>query len=388
MAGRTSALCVAVAGVLIVAPPVGAQDDGAPVSIGTYRVIHSRILGEERRLLVHLPRGYEGSAIRFPVVYHTYGDYLSQYYADAFSTLEQLGTTGRIPQMILVGVDNIDRYRDLRPLTNDGAPAGADRYMRFLTDEVIPFVEHNYRAGTYRILVGPQAGAVFGLYALQNNPDVFDAFILNNPLTSPPNTELLLSRAKPFFESQQSVRKYVHITFGGTDESPEEVADVYRQAELTASAQERGFALHLNDVSGNDDFVVPLDLDKALKTLFADYYVPDDRYSAGLIEIRRFYADLSTQFGFDVPPAEHVMTRSADALLEGGEIRKAIEILEYQTTLYPNMVNAWWRLAGIAADRGDIGNAIDLYEQCLKIDPSLANFVRRRIEQLRARSDH
>jgi len=157
---------------------------------------------------------------------------------------------------------------------------------------------------------------------------------------------------------------------------------------LTASAQERGFALHLNDVSGNDDFVVPLDLDKALKTLFADYYVPDDRYSAGLIEIRRFYADLSTQFGFDVPPAEHVMTRSADALLEGGEIRKAIEILEYQTTLYPNMVNAWWRLAGIAADRGDIGNAIDLYEQCLKIDPSLANFVRRRIEQLRARSDH
>jgi enterochelin esterase-like enzyme len=122
---------------------IGSGEDGAPVSIGTYRVIDSQVLGETRRLLIHLPRGYEGSAITYPVVYHTYGDYISRYYAEAFSTLEQLGNSSRIPQMILVGIDNIDRYRDLRPLSNEGAPSGTDNYMDFLVEEVIPFVEQN-----------------------------------------------------------------------------------------------------------------------------------------------------------------------------------------------------------------------------------------------------
>lgn len=35
-----------------------AQEDGDPVSIGTWRVVDSEALGEIRRLLVHLPRGY------------------------------------------------------------------------------------------------------------------------------------------------------------------------------------------------------------------------------------------------------------------------------------------------------------------------------------------
>jgi len=46
-------------------------------------------------------------------------------------------------------------------------------------------------------------------------------------------------------------------------------------------------------------------------------------------------------------------------------------------------VNAWWRLAGIAAERGEIDTAIRLYEKCLEINPSMVNFVTRRIEALR-----
>jgi predicted alpha/beta superfamily hydrolase len=379
-----SALSTVALVTLAVALPAAAQDDGAPVTIGTYRVIDSRVLGETRRLLIHLPRGYDGSTITYPVVYHTYGDYLSQYYADAFATLEQLGNSSRIPQMILVGIDNIDRYRDLRPYTNDGAPSGIDNYVRFLTDEVLPFVERHYRANGYRILVGPQAGAVFGLYALQEHPSLFDAFILNNPLVSPPNTALLLERAETFYASQPSLRKSVYITFGGSDDSPGEIADVYRLAELAAPASDRGLELHLDHLADNDDFIPPLDLDKALKALFRDYHVGEDRRFADLAGIRAFYAGLSNRYGFDVPSAELVMTRTADALQARGEVDKAVEILEYVTALYPDMVDAWWRLAGIAAERGDIDTSIGLYERCLEINPSLGNFVTRRIEALRA----
>jgi predicted TPR repeat methyltransferase len=52
--------------------------------------------------------------------------------------------------------------------------------------------------------------------------------------------------------------------------------------------------------------------------------------------------------------------------------------------LYPNMLNGWWRLAGIAAGRGDTAGAIELYRKCVEIDPSVKNFVERRIEALQA----
>ena len=103
------------------------------------------------------------------MVYHTYGDYLLTYYTQACATLESLANEARIPPMILVGIDNIDRYRDLRPVAHDGSPAGIDSYTRFLTEEVFPFVEGTYRTSPYRLAVGPQAGAVFCLYTLMEN---------------------------------------------------------------------------------------------------------------------------------------------------------------------------------------------------------------------------
>jgi predicted alpha/beta superfamily hydrolase len=363
-------------------PGAAAQEDGAPVSIGTYRVIESKVLGETRRLLIHLPRGYEGSAISYPVVYHTYGDYISTYYADAYSTLEELSGEARTPQLILVGIDNIDRYRDLRPLAHDGSPTAIDNYTRFLTEEVFPFVEANYRTSPYRIAVGPQAGAVFCLYTVMQNTDLFDAFILNNPLTSPPNTDLLLRKAESFFAREGPLRKFFFITYGGADESPDMVADVGRLAQLASPAKDRGFDLRLNDISGSDEFIPPLCLKEGLRALFADYYVPPDSHFSDLAEIRKYYDGLSQRYGFEVAPSEFAMTRSADALLGQKDTAKAVEILEYQTSLYPNMVNAWWRLAGVAAGRGDTARAIELYRKCVEIDPSMKNFVERRIQAL------
>jgi predicted alpha/beta superfamily hydrolase len=358
-----------------------AQADGAPVSIGTYRVINSKVLEEARRLLVHLPRGYEGSSISYPVLYHTYGDYLT-YYADAYTALERLGDEARTPQIILVGIDNIDRYRDLRPLQRDGSPAGIDNYTRFVTEEVIPFVESEYRTAGYRILAGPQAGAVFGLYTLQNNPDLFDAFILNNPFTSRPNARLLLEQAGRFYVSRESLQKFLFITYGGSNESPEDNADVERFAGLAAPAIDKGLDLRLNDISGNDEFIVPLCLEEGLRALFDPYYVPLDRQFETLAEIDSFYSGLSAQYGYNVAPSEWAMTRSADALIAQKEYAEAVEILDRQTSLYPNKLNGWWRLAGIAAQQGDNARAIELYRKCVEIDPSVRNFVERRINAI------
>ncbi len=377
--------CVLLFSASLSAKPTIAQEDGDPVSIGTYRVIDSKALGEKRRLMISLPRGYDGSAISYPILYHTYGDYLSEYYAEAYATVEELGNSARIPQIILVGIDNIDRYQDLRPLGRNGEPTRIDKYLEFLETEVFPLIEENYRTSDFRIVVGPQAGGVFGLYALEETPEMFDAFILNNPFYSPANNNLLLERAKTVFDGSNELSKFCFITFDAKMSSPGVVSEIYHFADLSSPAQKNGFQLHLNNVDSANAFLQPLGLSEGLQTLFADYHVPRERTFPDLAGIQEYYGSLSEVYGFEVAAAEMVMTFSADKLEQQGEIDTAVEILEYQATLYPNMVNAFWRLAGIAAGRGQNKSAIELYKKCQEINPSMGNFVTRRIEELQGK---
>ncbi len=363
-------------------PTVIAQQDGDPVAIGTYRVIDSQILGERRRLLVSLPRGYEGSAITYPVVYHTYGDYLTSYYATACATVANLGSDARIPQAILVGIDNIDRYRDLRPLQRSGEPDGINRYTEFLANEVIPFVTENYRVNDYRILVGPQAGAAFGLYTVLENPDLFDAFIVDNPFPNQDNQEFLLAKAADRLAAGEVPAKFFHITFGGEDDSPDVTESINQLKEFSATTGSTGLDLHLNRWSGAPGYLYPTALDDGLRTLFSNYHRGPDELFDSLAEVHEFYGQLSTEYGFEVAPAEAVMTFSADALLAAKDISGALEILEHQVTIYPNMVNGFWRLAEIATERDDKELAISYYKRCLEINPGLQNFVERRISDL------
>ncbi|HUX08118.1 MAG TPA: alpha/beta hydrolase-fold protein [Acidobacteriota bacterium] len=364
-----------------------AQEDGDDVSIGKYRVIHSKILNEDRRLLIHLPRGYEESRITYPVVYHLYGDYISAYYAEAIAIVDELGDAARAPRMIVVGIDNPDRYRDHRPLWPDGRPAGSANFLRFVAEEVIPFVEDNYKAKDYRILVGPQAGAVFCLYSLMERPDLFDAFIMDNPFTEPANSDWLMKRAEGFFSEQEPPAEFLFMTFGRIGERPIRLARIYSFAELTYEMQEKGFRLELNHLIDNDDSIQPMELKKALKTLFRDYKMPPDLEISGLADIMDYYSELSKRYGFEVDPSDIQMTFNVDSLVERGLVDEAVELLHYQLSLYPASVNAYWRLGGIKGEQGKIDEAIGFYQKCIELNPNAAPMARRQIERLEAERD-
>jgi tetratricopeptide (TPR) repeat protein len=162
---------------------------------------------------------------------------------------------------------------------------------------------------------------------------------------------------------------------------------VFRFAELVAPARDGGLALHLDHRPENDDFLPPLGLKEALKTLFASYRPAQETRFASLAELEGRYAELSDLYGFAVAPAEMVMIRSAVDLARDGRPEAAGEILRRATELYPRLVDAWWQLAGLAAARGDLETAVRLYRHCQEIDPGMASFVERRIASLHAAGD-
>src|SRR5678815_3522890 len=85
--------------------------------------IKSAVLGEERLVLVRTPVGYESNKVSFPVLYMTDGD---AHIGHTASTIEFLTQNGRISDLIVVGVTNTDRTRDLTPAKSSAKNAAGE----------------------------------------------------------------------------------------------------------------------------------------------------------------------------------------------------------------------------------------------------------------------
>src|SRR5512143_4225900 len=83
---------------LAAAPSALAQKNGDDVSIGKYHTITSKVLGEERTVLVHLPEGYETSKDKYPVLYVLGGS------AGALVEGVQATSQRGVPPMIVVAI--------------------------------------------------------------------------------------------------------------------------------------------------------------------------------------------------------------------------------------------------------------------------------------------
>ncbi len=148
--------------------------DGSSITCGTFRRLHSNVLGEDRTLRVRLPEGYARAELRYPVLYTLDGE--RPVFLETVASLEYLvDTTDKVPDHIVVGIENTDRRRDMDP------EAGADRFARFVTTELVPFVEAHYRTSGFRILAGQSLSALFALHLFLKQPTAFDGYILSSP---------------------------------------------------------------------------------------------------------------------------------------------------------------------------------------------------------------
>ncbi len=359
--------------------PAVAQEDNEDIVIGHYRKIHSTILDEDRTLLVNLPRGYEATAIGYPVIYILYGGQIRNYFPEALYITTLLGTT-RMPPVILVGIANTDRYRDYLPLDREGNPAGADRFLRFMVEEAMPFVEANYRTADFRILVGPQAGGTFGLYTLTERPETFDAYILNNPFRYLVQRDYLIEKVRTFLAGKETLDSFLYVIAEDSD-FPEALEYMPQLEAVVSAAAPAEFEWKIEVVEENGDFLAPSGMREGLTLLFHEYEFPRDMEVVSLADVEAYYDALSGRYGYDVAIPDMVLVMSSDNLAQAGRVDEAIEMLERLLAIYPASLNGWWRLGGIYRERGDIERALVYYRKCLEVDPDMV-YARQIIEQL------
>ena len=168
------------------------------------RVLTSTITGRTYQVSVAVPRGYSSSAQSYPVLYalDANGEFGTVVETARHMRLEEL-----VPALIIVGIGypvghfyDASEFRatDLTPTFDpdyeeisvrespdwpvpDGN-GGAPQFLRFLTAELVPLIEEEYRTDPDdRALYGHSYGGLFALHALLQGERAFQRFIIGSP---------------------------------------------------------------------------------------------------------------------------------------------------------------------------------------------------------------
>jgi predicted alpha/beta superfamily hydrolase len=198
--------------------------DNQLLGLGTQYILESDILQEERPIIISLPPGYDDSQGSYPVLYllDGLGNIKHQ-----VGTVELLTESGIIPPIIVVAIESLDRARDLTPskagedayagaATDIPQSGGAPKFLKFLEEELIPYVESNYRTHPYRLLEGHSFGGLFCAYTLMTKPELFNSFIIQAPALWW-NKEEMTQQAKEFFSTTNSLDKSAYFGTGGAE---------------------------------------------------------------------------------------------------------------------------------------------------------------------------
>jgi len=150
------------------------------VKVGNRVIIKSMILNEEREILVHLPDNYKESSKSYPVFYRLDGDI--NLMIETLATVNRLAYGDEIiPEMIIVLVKNTRRDKDMWPVNTRYYPEpevpGAESFLSFIGEELISYIDSNYRTSNKRIICGQSLSSVFVLYTFLQQPGLFDSYI-------------------------------------------------------------------------------------------------------------------------------------------------------------------------------------------------------------------
>ncbi len=158
-----------------------------PILPHDYFTVASKHTGELRPINVYLPPDYATSQRPFPVLYMPDGG-IAEDFPHITNTVDALIREGAIAPVIVVGIENTQRRRDLTGETavaedRKVAPVvgGSRAFREFVASELMPEIERRYRCTGERAIVGESLAGLFVVETLFEAPDLFDRYIAMSP---------------------------------------------------------------------------------------------------------------------------------------------------------------------------------------------------------------
>ena len=375
-----SVCCLAV--LLLISSAALAQPASGTV---TRLVLKSDVLGEERTVLIRTPVGYETSKVSYPVLYMTDGD---GHMVHTAATIDFLTRNGRISDLIVVGVINTDRTRDLTPVkSTDKTPGGelrfptaggADNFLKFFETELIPQIEREYRVQPYRIFAGHSFGGLFAIHSMISKPGLFNAYVAVSPSLQWENGEAL-KRAATFLKQQKEMKVTLFVSIGNEPGAIGESFDSFKN--LLSKTKIKGFEWQAERMADEDHGSVVLRSHySGLRKVYDGWqFVPEPKSGAvdSLKSADEHYKKLSQKFGFAIPAPEALINQMGYEFLFENKVQEAIAAFKSNVERYPASANVYDSLAEAHEREGRLDLAEPLYDKARTLgqqnnDPNVA----------------
>lgn len=352
-------------------PLVIAQQTNDPVTIGEWQSLESKVLDETRRFMVSTPSEYDSSEAKYHVLYLLDGP---AHFHHTTGLVEFLVNNDLMPPTLVVAVANTNRNRDMTPELRDPnerepTEGGADQFITFFRDELIPFIDENYRTSDYRILIGHSYGGLFAIHTLVHSPDTFDAYIAISPSLQW-DDQALVSQAEEFFSQKEELAKSLYMTSG--NEGFALTGGLLKIAGILEEHAPSGFEWGkrlMPEESHNS--VVYRSTRQGLEFIFSDFSLktPEALYEAGGIEaLHAFYSRASEKYGVERKLSHRVVLQTVFKLLTQNRLGEARAVLEHDPENFPPIPFFYLEIAKRYGD--DKEQAIDCYSAALKLNPA------------------
>jgi predicted alpha/beta superfamily hydrolase len=155
------------------------------ITIGHIEKIYSDSLQQWRELFIHLPQSYNKNKEKeYSVVYLLDGELHFDYVVSMINQLSSVNKNDVIPEMIVIGIKNINRWNDLTPEKDTFfkiETGNSAKFTDFIEFELMPYVDKRYRIKEGSTIIGHSLGGLFVIHTMINSPNLFDNYLSIDP---------------------------------------------------------------------------------------------------------------------------------------------------------------------------------------------------------------
>lgn len=368
--------------------------DAGKINIGTLDSVQSTVLNEQRKLWVYVPNTAPDSGTTYPVVYLLDGD---GHFPSVVGMIQQLSTINgntTVPKMIVVGIPNTDRMRDLTPLPNTDMPnpntsGGGTKFLDFMEHELIPYIESQYPTKPYRMFIGHSLGGLTVINAMLKRPELFNSYIAIDPSLWWADSAVLqeskvLLNTKDY--SKESMYVGIANTIGpefdtttvmkDTTEMTQHIRDILSFSKDVVPNSSSGLTFaskyYPNDSHGSVPLIATYD---GLRFLFSWYGIdssifplifnPESLATEAVSAIELHYKRVSDMMGYTELPSEDLINQLGYGCMLEGLNEKALAFFSLNVKNFPNHSNVYDSLGDYYAAVKETDKAIAAYEKAM-----------------------
>ena len=363
---------------LLIGIQVKSQDPGQIV-IGTKHSLRSDILNEDREYWISLPDSYddkESSYKSYPVLIVLDGNVHFKAIAGMANYMSSdVYRSWKIPEMIVVAIQNVDRRRDYTPdkinTVRANNTGGGERFLSFLEDELIPELDQKYRTAPYRILFGHSLGGLLATHAYMKQKTLFNSFIAVDPSFGTWDSETMDKKLDSLTE--QSFERFIYIATANWGKRNIRNRDRHVRFYESLNSRCKGeLPAKLEYFENENHSSVPIiAFHNGISAIFEGYGISyrDVKDKAQLIQ---HFRALSERLSWDFLPPEHLVNQLGYSMLQSGndnDKSRALEFFILNVENYPKSSNSYDSLGEAYETLGDVQKAIENYKKSLDLNP-------------------